>query len=52
MVTVYVPELLETAHTSGVLELKVTARFELAVAVTVNGATPKSTLLNGPKVIV
>jgi len=43
---------METVQTGSVEEAKLTARPELAVALTVNGRTPKLTLLNGRKVIV
>jgi hypothetical protein len=42
----------ETVHTAVVWELKLTARPELAVAVTANGADPNATLDSVPKVIV
>ena len=42
----------ETEHTATVVEEKLTGRLELAVATIVNGAVPKPTLLNGPKVMV
>ena len=42
----------ETVQTEVVFETKVTVRPELAVALTVNGATPKVTLLGALKVIV
>ena len=41
-----------TVQTDVVVEAKLTASPELAVAVTVNGETPYVTLLNAPKVIV
>jgi hypothetical protein len=41
-----------TVQTAVVLEAKLTAKPELAVAVTVNGDTPYVTLLSAPKVIV
>jgi phage tail protein X len=41
-----------TVQTEGVFEAKVTANPELAVALTLNGATPSVTLLNAPKAIV
>src|SRR5437879_5074537 len=42
----------ETVHTGVVVDAKVTARPELAVAERVDGATPKVTPLNALKVIV
>jgi hypothetical protein len=41
-----------TAQTAGVVEAKLTARPELAVALIVNGDTPRLTLLSAPKVMV
>ena len=40
-----------TAQTAGVIEAKLTARPEVAVAPTENGAAPRLTLLNGPNVM-
>jgi hypothetical protein len=42
----------DTVHTEVVVEAKVTANPELAVALMVNGAAPSETLLNAPNVIV
>jgi hypothetical protein len=42
----------ETVQTEGVVEAKVTANPELAVALTLNGATPSVTLLNEPNEMV
>jgi hypothetical protein len=42
----------ETVQTGVVVEVKLTARLEEAVAVIPNGAAPKVTSLKGPKVIV
>jgi hypothetical protein len=42
----------ETVQTDCVVEAKVTARLELAVAPTVNGATPRVTLPSEPNVMV
>jgi len=42
----------ETAQTEGVVEAKVTANPELALALTVNGATPSVTLLKEPNTII
>jgi hypothetical protein len=42
----------ETVQTDVVVEAKLTARPELAVAVTVNGAVPELTSLGAPNVIV
>src|SRR5580698_8537236 len=39
----------ETVHTDKVVDVMLTARPEDAEALTVKGATPKVTLLNGPK---
>jgi hypothetical protein len=39
-------------QTAGVVEAKLTARPELAVALTVNGETSRLTLLSAPKVMV
>ena len=44
--------LTETVQTAGVFETNFTGRFELAVAVSVNGAAPKFTLLRGRNVMV
>ena len=41
-----------TVQTEVVVEAKLTARPELAVAVTVNGVTPYATPLSAPKAIV
>ena len=40
------------AYVQGALEVKLTAKPELAVALMANGATPSITLLNAPNVIV
>lgn len=42
----------ETLHTGVVCELKLTARPELAVAVTMNGALPQGCFESAPKVMV
>jgi hypothetical protein len=42
----------ETVQTEIVVETKLTAKPELAVAATVNGATPYATPLSAPKVMV
>jgi hypothetical protein len=42
----------ETVHTAVVWELKLTARPEVAVAVTANGAAPNATFESVPKLIV
>jgi hypothetical protein len=42
----------DTVHTEVVVEVKLTVRPELAVALIANGPTPTGTLLRGPKVMV
>ena len=42
----------DTVQTALVFDAKVTGSPELAVAVSVNGATPSVTVVSGPKVIV
>ena len=41
----------DTVQTDVVVDVKLTGRPELAIAVTANGATPRATLLKGKKVM-
>jgi len=51
MIVTVLPLVPEVVHTEVVVEVKLTAKPELAVALTVNGAAPKVTALKALKVM-